>query len=143
MYSYSTVGFSGGGIGSSVTLTWGRRGGQLRLAGRVLEILNCTYRGSNVVFPWIWRFIQQLSSPYKSYFVLTERNYRDLDINKHITMVSWDSLIRFTADDLAEYWAALALDQTPQAGLQVDGFASIEDLESDKGSKKVTVKKVR
>lgn len=58
-------------------------------------------------------------------------------------MVSWDSLIRFTADDLAEYWAALALDQTPQAGLQVDGFASIEDLESDKGSKKVTVKKVR
>lgn len=58
-------------------------------------------------------------------------------------MVSWDSLIRFAAEDSAEYWAALALDETPKVGLQVEGFASIEDLESDKGAKKVIVKKVR
>jgi hypothetical protein len=31
----------------------------------------------------------------------------------------------------------------PKDGLQVEGFASIENLESDKGAKKVTVKKVR
>lgn len=66
-----------------------------------------------------------------------------LEINIYSTMVSWDSLIRFAAEDSAEYWAALALDETPKVGLQVEGFASIEDLESDKGAKKVIVKKVR
>jgi len=58
-------------------------------------------------------------------------------------MVSWESLIRFTADDSVEYWAALALDSAPKVGLQVEGFSSIEDLESDKGGKKVVVKQVR
>ena len=58
-------------------------------------------------------------------------------------MVSWDSLIRFVAEDSAEYWASLAMAEFPTVGLQVEGFGSIEDLESDKGAKKVTVKKVR
>lgn len=57
-------------------------------------------------------------------------------------MVSWDSLIRFATEDSTEYWAALSIDKTPTAGLLVEGFASIEDLESDKGAKKVVVKKV-
>lgn len=57
-------------------------------------------------------------------------------------MVSWESLIRFEAKDSAEYWAALAIDDVPKVGLEVEGFASINDLESDKGGKKVTVKKL-
>jgi hypothetical protein len=65
-----------------------------------------------------------------------------LKINTSRKMVSWESLIRFTADDSAEYWAALALDDTPKVGLQMEGFDSIEDLEGDKGGKKVVVKQV-
>ncbi len=57
-------------------------------------------------------------------------------------MVFWDSLIRFATEDSTEYWAALSIDKTPTVGLQVEGFASIEDLESDKGAKKVVVKRV-
>jgi len=57
-------------------------------------------------------------------------------------MVFWDSLIRFTADDATEYWAALALDTILDVGRQVDGFASIEDLESSNGPKRVAVEKV-
>lgn len=59
-------------------------------------------------------------------------------------MGSWDSLIRFeAAEDGTIYWAALPLDVIPKTGLSVDGFTSIESLESSATEKKVTVKKVQ
>lgn len=58
-------------------------------------------------------------------------------------MGSWDSLIRFEAtEDGSTYWASLPLDVIPKTGLSVEGFASIESLESSGTKKKVTVKKV-
>ena len=57
-------------------------------------------------------------------------------------MVHWDSLIRFQATDGQEYWASIALEETPAAGLTVQGFPSIEALESDATSTSVTVEKV-
>jgi hypothetical protein len=58
-------------------------------------------------------------------------------------MPSWDSLIRFeAAEDGGTYWAALALDTVPVAGLKVPGFVSIEALERHGSSRAVTVKKV-
>jgi len=58
-------------------------------------------------------------------------------------MVLWDSLIRFTAvEDSKTYWAALHLQTAPEVGLKVDGFPSIESLESGESSRSVTVKKL-
>ncbi|KAK2777354.1 hypothetical protein FQN53_002270 [Emmonsiellopsis sp. PD_33] len=57
-------------------------------------------------------------------------------------MVQWDSLIRFRATDGVEYWAAIPLESTPAAGLSVQGFSSIEALESDAPSTIVTVEKL-
>jgi len=57
-------------------------------------------------------------------------------------MAPWDSLIRFDAADGAEYWAALPLDTVPASGLTVQGYSSIEELESGAAGIKVTVNKV-
>ncbi|KAI9367624.1 hypothetical protein BJX61DRAFT_551232 [Aspergillus egyptiacus] len=57
-------------------------------------------------------------------------------------MVQWDSLIRFRATDGNVYWAAIPLAETPAAGLTVQGFSSIETLESDGPATEVTVDKV-
>jgi len=45
-------------------------------------------------------------------------------------MAIWDSLIRFRASDDREYWASLPLDTTPAIGLSVQGYQTIDDLES-------------
>nr|KMM70361.1 2-hydroxyhepta-2,4-diene-1,7-dioate isomerase [Coccidioides posadasii RMSCC 3488] len=57
-------------------------------------------------------------------------------------MVQWDSLIRFRATNGNEYWASIALEETPAAGLTVQGFSSIQALESDGQSTNVTVEKL-
>lgn len=57
-------------------------------------------------------------------------------------MAAWDSLIRFRASDAREYWAALPLETDPAAGLTVQGFSSVESLESGSGGSQVTVDKV-
>jgi len=58
-------------------------------------------------------------------------------------MAPWESLIRFEAlEDGNTYWAACALSTNPVPDLEVDGFSSIEALESDATSQKVTVKKL-
>ncbi|PGG97443.1 hypothetical protein AJ79_09204 [Helicocarpus griseus UAMH5409] len=57
-------------------------------------------------------------------------------------MVQWDSLIRFRATDGNDYWAPIPLGDNPAAGLSVQGFPSIEALESDAPSKSVKVEKL-
>jgi hypothetical protein len=57
-------------------------------------------------------------------------------------MVQWQSLIKFEAECGAEYWASIPLETKPEPGLAVEGFLSIESLESDGKSKAVKVKKV-
>jgi hypothetical protein len=56
--------------------------------------------------------------------------------------VTWESLIRFAADDGSIYWAALPLDKAPSTGLSVEGYKSIEELESGGASVKAIVKSV-
>lgn len=58
-------------------------------------------------------------------------------------MVRWESVIRFAATDGEEYWAPLALDQEPTRGLEVNGYADIEAIESGAQSKQVTIQKVQ
>jgi hypothetical protein len=58
-------------------------------------------------------------------------------------MATWDSLVRFIASDGEEYWASLALEATPAAGLKVTGFSTIEDVESNLAGTEVTIDKVR
>ncbi|KAG7293463.1 hypothetical protein NEMBOFW57_003514 [Staphylotrichum longicolle] len=57
-------------------------------------------------------------------------------------MAPWDSLIRFSVADGAEYWAALPLETVPSPGLTVQGHSSIEELESGAAGVKVTVNKL-
>ncbi|KAJ9150604.1 Fumarylacetoacetate hydrolase [Coniochaeta hoffmannii] len=58
-------------------------------------------------------------------------------------MAKWDSLIRFNAAEGGQYWASLPLDTVPAAGLAVQGFSSIDELESDSLSgTRVTVEKL-
>ncbi|KAK3367749.1 hypothetical protein B0H63DRAFT_535846 [Podospora didyma] len=57
-------------------------------------------------------------------------------------MAAWDSLIRFGTADGREFWAALPLETAPAAGLSVQGFSSIEELESGSGGVDVTVEKL-
>lgn len=57
-------------------------------------------------------------------------------------MVQWESLIRFRATDGNVYWSAIALEATPATGVTVQGFPSIEALESDGQSTQVTVEQV-
>ncbi|KAK4041879.1 fumarylacetoacetate hydrolase [Parachaetomium inaequale] len=57
-------------------------------------------------------------------------------------MASWDSLIRFSVADGREYWAALPLATVPLPGLTVQGYSSIEELESGLAGVKVTVNKL-
>ena len=64
----------------------------------------------------------------------------------HITISAmvayWESLIRFAAEDGNTYWAALPLDKAPSTGLSVEGYKSIEELESGEASVKATVASV-
>jgi len=57
-------------------------------------------------------------------------------------MAPWDSLIRFAAADGTEYWAALPLETVPAAGLTVQGYSTIDKLESGSAGTAVTVSKV-
>jgi hypothetical protein len=57
-------------------------------------------------------------------------------------MATWDSLIRFQASGGKEYWAALPLETTPATGMSVQGYLTIEDLESGSGGVDVTVERV-
>ncbi len=57
-------------------------------------------------------------------------------------MAPWDSLIRFAAADGTEYWAALPLETVPASGLIVQGFSTIDELESGSAGATVTVSKV-
>ena len=57
-------------------------------------------------------------------------------------MVQWQSLIKFDAEDGAEYWASIPLDTSPTLGLAVKGYSSIASLESDGKSTEVKVKNV-
>ncbi len=57
-------------------------------------------------------------------------------------MSNWDSLIRFSAADGARYWASLPLETVPAPGLIVQGYPSIEALESGSAGAEVTVDKV-
>jgi hypothetical protein len=57
-------------------------------------------------------------------------------------MASWDSLIRFSAAEGGDFWAALPLDAVPATGVTVQGFSTIEELESGAAGTTVTVSKV-
>ena len=57
-------------------------------------------------------------------------------------ITTWESLIRFEAEDESIYWAALPLDTPPTVGLTVDGFTTIEELESGGTGIKTAVKTV-
>jgi 2-keto-4-pentenoate hydratase/2-oxohepta-3-ene-1,7-dioic acid hydratase in catechol pathway len=58
-------------------------------------------------------------------------------------MAAWDAVVRFHAfEDDKEYFASVPLGQTDFKGCQVEGYASIEDIENGAHSAKVRVKKV-
>ena len=58
-------------------------------------------------------------------------------------MAAWDAVVRFHAvEDDKEYFASVPLGQTDFEGRQVEGYASIEDIENGAHSAKVRVKKV-
>ncbi|KAK0646767.1 2-hydroxyhepta-2,4-diene-1,7-dioate isomerase [Cercophora newfieldiana] len=57
-------------------------------------------------------------------------------------MAVWDSLIRFQAPGGKAYWAALPLDAIPTTGQSVQGYSTVEDLESGSRGVDVTVEKL-
>ena len=56
-------------------------------------------------------------------------------------MVSWDSIIRFEAGNGNVLFASLPLSTTPDVGLKVEGYTSIEDLEAGGPGKLEIVRK--
>jgi hypothetical protein len=57
-------------------------------------------------------------------------------------MVTWDSIIRFEAEDGSILFAPLFLATYPEVGLKVEGYSTIEALEASGLGKISTVKKV-
>ena len=57
-------------------------------------------------------------------------------------MTNWDTLIRFSAAEGGDFWAALPLEAVPATGVAVQGFSTIEELESGAAGATVTVSKV-